>query len=117
MKQFTKTHEWVMSQGNTVKVGLSDFAQKEMGDIVYVSLPSVGDSVTIGKSFSDVESVKAVSEVFSPVTGKVVAVNEELLDKPEMINEAPYDAWMIEVEATETEELLTEEEYNEFIKK
>ena len=117
MKQFTKTHEWVSNQGKTVKVGLSDFAQKEMGDIVYVSLPAVGDTVTIGKSFSDVESVKAVSEVFSPVTGKVVAVNEELLDMPELINEAPYDAWMIEVEAAETEELMTEEQYLEFIKK
>lgn len=117
MKQFTKTHEWVEKVGGTVKVGLSDFAQKELGDIVYVSLPEVGDAVTMGKSFSDVESVKAVSEVFSPVTGKVVAVNGELIDKPELINETPYDAWMIEVEASETEELMTEEQYLEFVKK
>jgi glycine cleavage system H protein len=117
MKMFSKTHEWVLKQGDTVKVGLSDFAQSELGDIVYVSLPEVGSKVVVGKSFSEVESVKAVSEIFSPVTGKVVAVNEELLDKPELINEAPYDAWLVEVEVEETEELMTEEEYLEFVKK
>lgn len=117
MKLFSKTHEWVEKQGNTVKVGLTDFAQSELGDIVYVSLPEEGDKVTIGKSFSEVESVKAVSEVFSPVSGKVVAVNNELLDKPELINEAPYDTWMVEVELGELEELMTEEEYLMFVKK
>ncbi len=117
MKLFSKTHEWVSRQGNTAKVGLSDFAQSELGDIVYVSLPEVGDKVTIGKSFSDVESVKAVSEIFSPVSGKVVAVNEELLDKPELINEAPYDAWLIEVELGEVEELMSEEDYLKMVKK
>ena len=105
--KFSKSHEWVKEEGNNVvKVGLSDFAQSELGDIVYVNLPEVGAKVELGTAFTDVESVKAVSEVFSPVTGVVTAVNEELTDSPELINNAPYDAWIIEVEVSDREELI-----------
>ena len=115
--KFSKSHEWVKEEGNNVvKVGLSDFAQSELGDIVYVNLPEVGTKVELGTAFTDVESVKAVSEVFSPVTGVVTAVNEELADSPELINNAPYDAWIVEVEVEAVEELMSEEEYAEFCK-
>lgn len=114
--KFSKSHEWVKQEGTNVKVGLSNFAQSELGDIVYVNLPEVGAKVEMGTAFTDVESVKAVSEVFSPVTGTIVAVNEELTDSPELINNAPYDAWIIEVEVDATEELMTEEEYDAFCK-
>ena len=114
--KFSKSHEWVKAEGNTAKVGLSDFAQNEVGDLVYVNLPEGGSKVEIGTAFTDVESVKAVSEVFSPVTGTVVAVNEELTDAPEMINNAPYDAWIIEVEVEAYGDLMNEKEYEEFCK-
>ncbi len=113
---FSKSHEWVKIEGNKAKIGLSDYAQHELGDIVYVNLPSVGDKVTIGESFTDVESVKAVSEVYSPVSGTITAVNEELESQPELINNAPYDAWIIVVEVSEKDELLTKEEYDKFCK-
>ncbi|WP_331487656.1 glycine cleavage system protein GcvH [Anaerocolumna sp. AGMB13025] len=115
---FTKTHEWVQFlDETTAKVGLTDFAQKELGDLVFVNLPEEGDEVGVEEGFADVESVKAVSNVYSPVTGTVKAINEALLDQPELINTDPYEAWFVEVEnITEREELLTEEEYEEFIK-
>ncbi|MBR0385876.1 MAG: glycine cleavage system protein GcvH [Erysipelotrichaceae bacterium] len=114
--KFTKTHEWVRETGNgTFQVGISDFAQKELGDLVFINLPVVGDPVTKGESFGDLESVKAVSDVYSPVTGEVTAINEELLDAPEKINEDAENTWMIEVgSVTETDELLTAEEYAQF---
>ena len=115
--KYTKSHEWVSFQEDgTVKIGLTDFAQKELGDIVFVNLPQSGDSVEAGATFADVESVKAVSDVYCPVTGTVSAVNEELLDSPEHLNKAPYDSWMIEVEAvSDQEELLSAEEYRLFL--
>jgi glycine cleavage system H protein len=94
---YSKTHEWVLISGDTARIGMTDYAQDAMGSLVFVNLPEVGDDVAAGESFGDVESVKTVSDVNSPVSGKVSAVNEELLDAPEKINEAPYDAWMIEV--------------------
>lgn len=115
--QYSKTHEWVRTEGNLLTIGLSDFAQKELGDIVFIDLPQIGDKVTSGVSFADVESVKAVSEVISPVSGIVAEVNEELIDKPEIINENPYDAWIIKVEKFDNiEELLSAQEYEEFTK-
>lgn len=97
--KYTKSHEWVKeNEDGTVTVGLTDYAQQELGDLVFVNLPEVGDAVTAGEAFGDVESVKAVSDVFSPVSGDVAEINEELLDAPQMINETPYDAWMIKVE-------------------
>ena len=105
--KYTKSHEWLKDENGLAVVGLTDFAQNALGDIVFISLPEVGDAVTAGESFSDVESVKAVSEVFSPVTGTVAEINEELLDNPALVNEDPYGAWLIKVsEPGETEELL-----------
>ena len=112
--RYAKTHEWVKEEDGLCIVGLTDFAQDALGDIVFVNLPEVGDEVTAGEAFSDVESVKAVSDVYSPVTGKVAEVNEELLDNPALINEDCYNAWLIKVEdVTETEELLDAEAYEE----
>jgi len=106
--KYSKSHEWVEElEDGAVRIGITDFAQSELGDLVFVNLPEVGDEVICGESFADVESVKAVSDVFCPVSGTVRAVNEELLDAPERINEDAYDAWFVEVEnITETEELL-----------
>ena len=104
--RYTKEHEWVKVDGNKVTVGITDFAQNELGDIVFVELPEVGDTVTINESFGSVESVKTVSELYSPVSGTVVAVNENLGDSPELVNESPYEnAWMIELELTDESEL------------
>lgn len=115
--RFTKTHEWVKTQGDSLTIGLTDFAQKELGDIVFIDVPEVGDKVTAGASFADVESVKAVSEIISPVSGVVVEVNEALVDAPETINEKPYEAWIIRVEEFEDmEELLSAQEYEELTK-
>lgn len=114
--RYAKTHEWVELKGKTAVVGLSDYAQKELGDLVFVNLPEVGDMVEAGTPFGDVESVKAVSDVNSPVTGKVSEVNEGLLETPELINSDPYGAWLIKVAPVEAEgELLGAEEYEAFI--
>ena len=106
--KYSKSHEWVKMLDNGVaEIGLTDFAQDALGNLVFVNLPEVGDSVTVGETFADVESVKAVSDVYSPVSGVVCEINEELLDAPEKINEDPYGAWFIRVDnITETEELL-----------
>ena len=106
--RYTKSHEWVLFAGDgTAKVGLTDHAQDALGDLVFVNLPEVGDALTCGEALGDVESVKAVSDVYSPVTGTVKAVNEDLLDTPEAINADPYGAWLVEVEdITDQEELL-----------
>ncbi len=110
---FSKTHEWVnILDDNTATIGISDFAQNELGGLVFVNLPEPGDEVEMGETFADVESVKAVSDIYSPVTGTVAEINEELLDAPEMINDAPYDAWFVKVEnITDKEDLMTEDEY------
>ncbi len=114
--KYSKTHEWVeMLPGTTAKVGLTDFAQNQLGKVVFVNLPEPGDALTAGESFGDVESVKAVSDVLSPVTGTVAAINEALLDAPGQINDDPYGAWLIEVKAVSfDEELLTAAEYEAF---
>ena len=113
---YSKSHEWVKEEGDVAVIGLTDFAQSELGDLVFVNLPEEEDEVTVGEAFSDVESVKAVSDVYSPVSGVVCEVNEELLDAPERINEAPYDAWFVKVKViTDKEELLTAEEYKAFV--
>lgn len=105
--KYAKSHEWVRQEGDTYVIGLTDFAQDELGDIVFVNLPQEGDAVSAGEAFSDVESVKAVSDVLSPVSGTVVAVNEELMDDPAKVNSDPYGAWFIKVEnVSEVEELL-----------
>ncbi|MDO4345106.1 MAG: glycine cleavage system protein GcvH [Eubacteriales bacterium] len=112
---YVKSHEWVKKEGGTVTIGISDYAQDALGDLVFVNLPEPGDEVTAGEPFADVESVKAVSDIFSPVTGVICEVNEELLDHPELINHSPYDAWFIKVEqVTEEEEYLDAEAYEAF---
>jgi glycine cleavage system H protein len=113
---YSKSHEWVeFTSENAARVGLTDFAQDQLGSLVFVNLPEVGDSVTVGEALGDVESVKAVSDVYSPLTGTVSAVNEELLDAPEAINQDPYGAWLVEVEGiTERDTLLSADEYEAF---
>ena len=110
---YSATHEWVEDLGDKkARIGISDFAQHAMGDIVFVNLPEVGDELLAGESFGDVESVKAVSELYSPFSGKVSAINEQLLDSPELINESPYEAWMLEiVDISDSEELLDADAY------
>ncbi|MEH7109201.1 MULTISPECIES: glycine cleavage system protein GcvH [Bacillaceae] len=118
--RYSEEHEWVKVEGDKVRVGITDFAQHELGDIVFVELPEVGDEVTVNEPFGSVESVKTVSELYAPVSGKVVEVNEDLNDSPEFVNESPYEkAWMIVVEVSnsgEVDELMTAEKYEEMIK-
>ena len=116
--KYTKDHEWLKyTDSGTALVGITDYAQSQLGSLVFVNLPETGDSVTAGERFCDVESVKAVSDVFSPVTGIVKAINETLFDAPESINEQPYEAWFVEVgEITGTDEFLTAQEYSDFCK-
>lgn len=114
--KYTKDHEWLRCEGDFAYVGISDFAQSELGDLVFVNLPEVDDEVVAGEAFGDVESVKAVSDVLSPVTGVVVEINEDLLDDAALINNDPYGAWFIKVgNITATDDLLTAEEYEAFI--
>ncbi|MCI8511814.1 MAG: glycine cleavage system protein GcvH [Lachnospiraceae bacterium] len=116
--KYSKSHEWVSyEQDGTVLIGITDYAQKELGDLVFVNLPEEGDGITAGEALGDVESVKAVSDIYSPVTGTVAEINEELLDAPQKINEDPYGAWLIRVEnVTDTEELLDADAYEAFTK-
>lgn len=113
--RYSKSHEWVKTEDGVAVVGISDFAQDALGDVVFVNLPQVGDTVTAGESFGDVESVKAVSDLISPVSGVVCEVNEELEDSPENLNSDCYGAWIIKVEnVTDEEELLGAAEYEAF---
>ena len=113
--KYSKDHEWMKEEDGVVVIGISDFAQDALGDVVFVNLPGEGDEVTAGEAFGDVESVKAVSDLVSPVTGTVCAVNEDLLDEPEQLNKAPYDAWLIKVENVgDTSELLDAAAYEAF---
>ncbi|WP_368652534.1 glycine cleavage system protein GcvH [Ornithinibacillus sp. 4-3] len=116
---YSEEHEWVKKEGDKVRIGITDFAQSELGDIVFVELPEVGDEVEADEPFGSVESVKTVSELYAPVSGKVVEINEDLDDSPEYVNESPYEsAWMIVVEVSdpaELDELLTADEYASFV--
>ncbi len=111
--KYARSHEWIREiDSDTFEIGLTDFAQDAMGDLVFVELPEVDDEVLCGESFSNVESVKAVSDVYSPVSGVVLEINEALLDNPELINEDPYGAWLVRVgHITDTEALLSAQEY------
>jgi glycine cleavage system H protein len=113
---YTKTHEWVrfLENGNA-RIGITDHAQEAMGDIVFVELPQEGDSFDAGDSIAVVESVKAVSDIYVPLGGTVVAVNEKLVDQPALINDECYDAWIAELEDVRDETLLTPEEYEELV--
>ena len=113
---YSKSHEWVKEEDGAFVIGLTDYAQSELGDLVFVNLPEEGDEIMVGEPFADVESVKAVSDVYAPVTGVVSEVNEELLDAPERINESPYEAWCVKVkDVSEKEELLSAKEYEAFV--
>ena len=112
---YTKDHEWLKEEDGVSVIGISEFAQDALGDVVFVNLPQEGDEVVAGDAFGDVESVKAVSDLLSPVTGVVCAVNEELLDSPELLNSDPYGAWIIKVEnVTDKEELMDADAYEAF---
>lgn len=114
---YRESHEWAAIEGNTAKIGISDHAQSELGDLVFINLPEVGMEVTAGDVLCDVESVKAVSDVMAPVSGKVVKVNDELESAPELINQDAMGAWICEIEVTEVpEDLMDEAAYEEFIK-
>ena len=103
--RYTREHEWIELSGSIGAIGITDYAQKSLGDIVYVDSPKVGDTVTAGATFGSVESVKAVSDLYSPVTGTVTAVNDELKTAPDKINEKPHESWIIKVELTDPAEL------------
>ena len=113
--KYSKDHEWVRFEGDTAVSGISDFAQDALGDVVFINLPGEGDEAVAGETFGDVESVKAVSDLVSPVSGTITAVNEALADAPETLNADPYGAWIIKVEGvTATEELLDAAAYEAF---
>ncbi len=117
--RYSEEHEWVKEEGEKVRIGITDFAQSELGDIVFVELPEIGDELEADEPFGSVESVKTVSELYAPLSGKVVEVNEELEDSPEFVNESPYEkAWMVIIEPTQSSEmdqLMSPEQYEEMI--
>ena len=117
--KYAKSHEYVHMEAGVGTVGITDYAQKELGDVVFVELPQVGTQLELGDELGSIESVKAVSELFSPVSGEVVEVNESLADKPELVNTDPYgDGWMIKIKLTapdEVDELMNAEDYEDYI--
>ncbi len=113
--KYTKTHEWISEDGGSCLIGITDYAQDQLGSLVFINLPMEGDELTAGEAFCDVESVKAASDVIAPVSGTVAEVNEELADAPEKLNEDPYGAWICRVEDyTPGEELMDAEAYAAF---
>jgi len=117
--RYSKDHEWIRVEGDRGRVGITDYAQKQLGDVVYLDLPQVGRSLSVGESFGTVESVKAVSELYSPVSGVVTAVNSALADKPEKVNSDPHASWMIEVKLaspSELDALMAAEQYSDLVK-
>jgi glycine cleavage system H protein len=119
-RRYTRTHEWVALDGDVATIGVTDFAQSELGDITYLELPEIGDAIALDQAFGIIESVKAANDIFSPVDGDVVERNEEVVAAPELINASPFDdAWLVRVrvaDPTQLEALLTAEEYNELAK-
>src|SRR5229473_1006717 len=117
--RYTREHEWVLIEGNQATVGITDYAQHELGEVVFVELPKVGDSVTKDEPFGVVESVKAASDVYAPVSGEVTEINDDLVATPELINDDPYgDAWLIRVEMSdpaEVEQLMSATEYKQYV--
>jgi glycine cleavage system H protein len=115
---YTKDHEWIKVEGNEGYIGLTDYAQDQLGDIVYVELPEVDNEFEKEEAFSAVESVKAASDVYMPVDGKILEVNEALLDEPALLNEDPYENWIVKIEIldkSQLDELMTSEEYEKYL--
>ncbi len=119
--KFAKSHEYVAREGEYVIIGISEYAQSELGDVVFVELPQAGSELEKGEEFGSIESVKAVSELFAPVSGEVVEINEDLSDKPELVNSSPYgDGWMMKVklsDETDLDDLMDADEYKEYVEK
>jgi glycine cleavage system H protein len=119
--RYAKSHEYVHLEGDVGTIGITDYAQKELGDVVFVELPQIGSQLEAGDELGSIESVKAVSELFTPVSGEVIEINEALAEKPELVNTDPYgDGWMIRIrvsDATEADELMSAEEYEEYVEK
>ena len=117
--RYTDDHEWAKGEGEKVKIGITDYAQGELGDVVFVELPNIGDSVEKNESFGTIEAVKAVSDLFSPVSGEITAINENLSDQPDSVNKDPYgEGWMVKIKMSDTaewDELMKSEEYAELI--
>ena len=117
--RYTREHEWIKVDGNQATIGITDYAQNSLGDIVFVELPKVGDELSAGKSFGTVESVKAVSELYAPASGKVVAINQDLATAPEKINSDAHGSWMIKIQLSNTGEvnkLLSSQDYDTYVK-
>jgi glycine cleavage system H protein len=118
-RKYTKDHEWIRISGDTAEIGITDFAQQQLGDVVFVDLPEPGKSITAGDSFGSIESVKAVSELYAPMSGEVVEINGSLKDRPEVINKDPHATWMIKVRLTNTADtgaLLDSAQYQDLTK-
>lgn len=120
-RKYLKDHDWAKEEDGLVLIGITDFAQQTLKDVVYVELPEVGETVEAGEVFGSIESVKAVSDLISPVTGKITVINEEIIDTPELVNEDPYGSWLVKIQPTDLEKdfksLLSPEEYEEICKK
>lgn len=117
-RKYTKDHEWIRLAGDTGEIGITDYAQQQLGDVVYVELPEVGRKVTAGESFGSIESVKAVSELFAPMSGEVVAINDALKNRPEVVNSDPHGTWIIKVRlasATDSGALLDASQYQQHL--
>ena len=118
-RKYTTDHEWIRVSGDTAEVGITDYAQRQLGDVVYVDLPDVGKQVTAGESFGSIESVKAVSELFAPMSGEVTSVNPHLKDHPDAVNSSPHDSWMVKVRLSDPaagESLLDAAAYEALVK-
>lgn len=117
--RYTREHEWIKVDGNQATIGITDYAQNSLGDIVFVELPKVGDEVSAGKTFGSIESVKAVSDLYAPASGKVVAINNDLTNAPEKVNADAHAAWMVKIQlndASEVNKLLSAQDYEKFVK-
>lgn len=117
--RYTKSHEWIKIDGDTITMGVSDFAQSELGDITYLELPEPGDSVSKSEPLGVIESVKAASDIYSPVTGEIVEANDQVIDAPESVNSSPYDdAWLVKIKVSDTselDELMDSAAYEKFV--
>ena len=118
-RKYSKEHEWVMLEGDTARIGITDYAQDQLGDVVYVDLPEAGATIAQFEKMGEIESVKAVSDLYAPISGEVVAVNDGVVEKPEVVNSDPHGAgWLLDVrvsDASETEKLMSAEEYDAFV--